>query len=201
MLAAQPRGKLERGPAGAGIGLMAPDVSAQSRPIRVVLAVEAPGVSDRLREVLQIAHGDFELVAATASATSARSFAHGWGACVLVLDLNLRDGVGYSSIRTIRAESPRAEIVVLARQSEAGRICAALRAGATGYVLQERIDETLGCAIRCAADGHGYLTPAPGARGCPRPARSRRAVGSEPRLRGGMRDGADRRSRGTAHRT
>jgi len=129
----------------------------ERRPIRVVLAVEDPLLSAHLRDVLYLASGEFEVVAATASPASARRFTHGYGLCVLVLDLSLGDGACQASIGAIRAESPDAGIVVLAKQTEAGRVCSALRAGATGYVLQENMDDALRHAVRRAADGRGYL--------------------------------------------
>jgi DNA-binding NarL/FixJ family response regulator len=113
-------------------------------------------------------HGLFEVVAETGDSGGARRFAHAHQPCVLVLDLDL-PGDQLNEIRTIRSESPDAQIVVLAMQPEPAIVCDALRAGATGYVLKGRGREALAHAVRCAAAGYGYVIQAPG----PAPGRAR----------------------------
>ena len=155
-------------------GAVTERVPAGAHPIRVVVAVQDTTLGQRVGSALNGAHGEFELVAETRSCSGARSFAHAHRACVLVLDLSL-PGAG-ASIALIGAESPEAEILVHAPDGDAGRICSALRAGATGYLLPDQADETLRHAVRCAAEGHGYLVAAAVA------ARARAAL-EEPRRR------------------
>ena len=134
------------------------------RPIRVVLAESDPDVRRHMRALLDGAgRGDFEVVAETASTESARRFAHAHRPCVLVLDLGLPGGSSLDAIPVIRGESPQTHIVALVTPRQGASVCDALRAGATGYVLEECAHEALADAVRCAAAGHGYLTPFSGA--------------------------------------
>lgn len=136
----------------------------QRAPIHVVLAADDARIRCGLREMLYAAdRGSFEVVAEASDDQGARRFAHAHKPCVVVLSLNMQDHSSLDAIPLIRSESPEAHIVVLATQHEIAGICQALRAGATGYVIQEYAPEALAHAVRCAAAGHGYLTTALGA--------------------------------------
>ena len=130
-------------------------------PIRVVLAEHDPDYRGDLRALLSTNRsGDFEVVAEATSIPSARRFAHAYGPCVLLLDLDMPTGSSLDAIAVIRNESPDANIVVLVTADQSAGACSALRAGATGYVFRDYAGVALAHAVRCAADGHGYLTAA-----------------------------------------
>ncbi len=130
-------------------------------PIRVVLAEHDPDVIEEMRVLLDAeGQGEFEVVAEAGSIPSARRFAHSYRPCVLLLDLDIPTGSSMDAVSVIHAESPQAEIVVLVAENPGATVCAALRAGATGYVLREFAHVALPLAVRCAAEGHGYLVPA-----------------------------------------
>jgi two-component system response regulator NreC len=131
--------------------------------IRVVLADDHAVVRSGLRLLLE-AEPDFEVVAEAGDADSARRYARGHHARVLVLDLNMPGGSSLDAIPTIRTESPDTEIVVLTMQDEPAFARQALGAGACGYVLKEAADSELVEAVRRAAAGETYLNPALGAR-------------------------------------
>ena len=107
---------------------------------------------------------DFEVVAEAGDAESARRYVRGHQPKVLVLDLNMPGGSSLEAIPVIREESPGTQIVVLTMQQERAFAREALGAGALGYVLKEAADEELVEAVRRAAAGESYLTPALGAR-------------------------------------
>ena len=129
-------------------------------PVRVVLAEHDPDVIEDMRTLLSSdGPGDFEVVAEAGSIPSARRFAHAYRPCVLLLDLDMPTGSSMDAVSVIHAESPEARIVVLVSENPGATVCAALRAGATGYVLREFAQAVLPYAVRCAAEGHGYLVP------------------------------------------
>jgi two-component system response regulator NreC len=89
---------------------------------------------------------------------------------VLVLDLNLPEGLSLDAIPDIRAEFPETQIVVLTMQNEPAYARQALSAGALGYVLKEAAEAELVEAVRRAAVGDTYLNPRLGARVAAQPA-------------------------------
>jgi two-component system, NarL family, response regulator NreC len=83
---------------------------------------------------------------------------------VLILDLNLPEGLSLSAIPEIRSECPDTQIVVLTMQNEPAYARQALSVGALGYVLKEAAEGELVEAVRRAAIGDTYLNPRLGAR-------------------------------------
>jgi two-component system response regulator NreC len=131
--------------------------------IRVVIADDHAVVRRGLRQVLDDEHG-VEVVAEAPDLTSARRYVRGHHPDVLVLDLNLPEGLSLDAIPEIRTEFPQTQIVVLTMQSEPAYARQALAAGALGYVLKEAAESELVEAVRRAAQGDSYLNPRLGAR-------------------------------------
>jgi two-component system, NarL family, response regulator NreC len=130
--------------------------------IRVVIADDHAVVRRGLRQLLDAEDG-FEVVAEAADLESARRYVRGHHPDVLVLDLNLTNGLSLGAIPELRAECPETQIVVLTMQSEPAYARRALAAGALGYVLKEAAESELVEALRRAADGDRYLNPRLGA--------------------------------------
>jgi two-component system, NarL family, response regulator NreC len=134
-----------------------------AQPIRVVIADDHAVVRRGLRQVLE-AEGGFEVVAEAEDIEGARRYLRGHRPDVLVLDLNLPEGLSLGDIPAIRAECPGTQIVVLTMQNEPAYARQALGAGALGYVLKEAAEAELVEAIRRASVGDSYLNPRLGAR-------------------------------------
>ncbi len=139
----------------------AEDPAAQS--IRVVIADDHAVVRRGLRQLLDSEEG-FEVVAEASDLDGARRYVRGHHPDVLVLDLNLPDGLSLGAIPEIRAQCPDTQIVVLTMQNEPAYARQSLRAGAVGYVLKEAAESELVEAVRRAAVGDIYLNPRLGAR-------------------------------------
>jgi two-component system, NarL family, response regulator NreC len=131
--------------------------------IRVVIADDHAVVRRGLRQILDTEEG-FEVVAEASDLGGARRYLRGHHPDVLVLDLNLPEGLSLDAIPEIRAECPDTQIVVLTMQSEPAYARRALTAGALGYVLKEAAESELVEAVRRAAIGDIYLNPRLGAR-------------------------------------
>jgi two-component system, NarL family, response regulator NreC len=134
-----------------------------SDTIRVVIADDHSMVRRGLRQVLDAEEG-FEVVAEASDLESARRYVRGHHPDVLILDLNLPEGLSLGAIPDIRAESPETQIVVLTMQNEPAYARQALSAGALGYVLKEAAESELVEAVQRAAAGDAYLNPRLGAR-------------------------------------
>jgi two-component system, NarL family, response regulator NreC len=132
-------------------------------PIRVVIADDHAVVRRGLRHVLD-SEEDLEVVAEAATLSDARRYILGHRPDVLVLDLNLPEGLSLDAIPGIRTEFPDTQIVVLTMQDEPAYARQALSAGALGYVLKEAAEAELVEAVRRAAEGDRFLNPRLGAR-------------------------------------
>ena len=141
----------------------ATDQEGSASPIRIVIADDHGVVRRGLRQLLDAEQG-LEVVAEARDLDSARRYVRGHHPDVLVLDLNLPEGLSLGAIPDLRAEFPETEIVVLTMQNEPAYAREALGAGALGYVLKEAAESELVEAVRRAAMGDTYLNPRLGAR-------------------------------------
>jgi two-component system, NarL family, response regulator NreC len=79
---------------------------------------------------------------------------------VLVLDVNLPDGLAVDSLAELREASPETEIVLLTMERDLTLARRALDAGAKGYLFKDSAHLELIEAVRAAAAGERYLSPA-----------------------------------------
>ena len=82
---------------------------------------------------------------------------------VLLLDVNLPGRSGLDALGDLRQRLPDTHVVMLTIRDEADVIYAALRAGASGYLLKNAGIDQVVAAVR-EAHGGGMLMPAPVAR-------------------------------------
>jgi DNA-binding NarL/FixJ family response regulator len=78
---------------------------------------------------------------------------------VLLTDLGMPRVDGLEAIRQIRQEALPCAIVVLTVYQDDDHLFAALKAGASGYVLKEAPAEQMVEAVRAAARGEGFIGP------------------------------------------
>lgn len=136
--------------------------SSEPARIRVALADDHEVVRSGLRLVLD-GQPDFEVVAEASDLAAASRMVLGYKPDVLVLDLNMPDGVSLEAVPKMLSDSPSTTIVVLTMQEDPAFAREALRAGARGYVLKEAANAELVQAIRTALSGRTYLHPSLGA--------------------------------------
>ncbi len=145
----------------------APPNRPEDRPsphtIRVVIADDHAVVRRGLRQVLDGEEG-VEVVAEASDLAGASRYVLGHRPHVLVLDLNLPEGLSLDAIPGMRAAFPETQVVVLTMQDEPAYARQALASGALGYVLKEAAEAELVEAVRRAARGDTYLNPRLGAR-------------------------------------
>jgi two-component system response regulator NreC len=139
------------------------DERAQSDAIRVVVADDHAVVRRGLRQVLDAEEGIY-VVAEASDLTGAKRYVRGHHPDVLILDLNLPEGLSLDAIPEIRSEFPGTQIVVLTMQNEPAYARQAIASGALGYVLKEAAESELVEAVHRAAQGDTYLNPRLGAR-------------------------------------
>jgi two-component system response regulator NreC len=79
---------------------------------------------------------------------------------VLVLDVNLPDGLAVDSLPQLREASPETRIVLLTMERDLTLARRALEAGASGYLFKDSAHLELIEAVRAAAAGDQHLAPA-----------------------------------------
>ena len=78
---------------------------------------------------------------------------------VVVLDVELPGGSGIGAVEALRAEAPEVRVLMLSGFSDPTRVRAALRAGASGYVLKNAPPQEIIDSIRRVAAGRSVLAP------------------------------------------
>jgi DNA-binding NarL/FixJ family response regulator len=78
---------------------------------------------------------------------------------VVVLDLRLPVLDGVDTTRRIAAEHPGVRVLVLSASGEEGDVLAAIKAGATGYLVKSASSAELVEAVRRTAAGDAVFTP------------------------------------------
>ncbi|MGA1994399.1 MAG: response regulator transcription factor [Bryobacteraceae bacterium] len=81
---------------------------------------------------------------------------------VAVLDIGMPELNGIEACRQIREVSPATEVVMLSMHSDETYVLRALRAGARAYLLKDSAESDLARAIRAAAEGKSFFSPAVG---------------------------------------
>jgi two-component system response regulator NreC len=132
-------------------------------PAKVVLADDHSVVREGLRLMIDAQPG-LRVVAEAGNADDALRMARAHRAAVVVLDLNMPGRPSLDAIPELVAASPDTRVVILTMQDEPALAQAALRAGASGYVVKDAAGDELVQAVQLALEGGTYLHPQLGAR-------------------------------------
>ncbi len=127
--------------------------------ITVVVVDDHPIVRAGLRAVLGTAD-DMAVVAEGISGADALRLVAQHSPAVLVLDVNLPDLNGIEVTRQLRQQHTSTAILALTVHDDSQTIFGLLESGAIGYVLKDEALETLATAVRAAARGDSWLSPA-----------------------------------------
>ncbi|HWB69386.1 MAG TPA: response regulator transcription factor [Solirubrobacterales bacterium] len=127
--------------------------------IAVVLADDHGVVRSALKALLE-AQEDLEVVGEAADLGSARAAVLATKPDVLVLDVNMPDGLGVDALGGLREEAPETEIVLLTMERDMALARTAMEAGARGYLFKDAAHLELIEAVREAAQGRDYLPAA-----------------------------------------
>jgi two-component system, NarL family, response regulator NreC len=126
--------------------------------LSIVLADDHPVVRRGLQALLE-AEPDFSVAGETGDGLEAVRLVERLQPDVLILDLMMPGLSGLEALPIVRQRSPRTRVVVLSMHSNNAFVAAALKGGATGYVLKGSEEENLVRAVREAAAGRRFLSP------------------------------------------
>lgn len=128
-------------------------------PVPVLIVEDEPFIRTRLASILAQLGYDAAAVHGAATLTDARRLLQQYAYALALVDLGLPDGNGIDLISELRARDADMGILVISAWSTEDAILAALRAGATGYVLKERDDLEVMLSIRSVLRGGAPIDP------------------------------------------
>ena len=136
-------------------------MTASSPPVgkkssRVVIADGNKEVRDK---VLQLLQSDFEVVGAAADGKAALELFTLLKPELVVLDISMPIMSGMEVMNEMKKGGSSAKIVVLTVHEDPDFVKAALRAGASGYVLKSHMAAELVAALTAAFDGGVFISP------------------------------------------
>lgn len=136
--------------------MSAPDDISPTRT-RVLLADDHPLVRAGVRRVIEaVAH--LECVGETGSGAETLRFLRATPVDVLILDLNMPDGDGFSVLREASTVAPDTRIVVLTMHAQPEYVTRAVREGANGYLLKDLAVQDLVAAIDTVMAGGSFFS-------------------------------------------
>lgn len=127
-------------------------------PVRVMLVDDHPLYLDGLRALIARAD-DLEVAGEATTAAKAVDLALELQPDVVVMDLQLPGGSGIDATRLITDRSPAVSVLVLTMFDDDDSVFAAMRAGATGYLLKGADRSDIIRAIRAVAGGEAVFGP------------------------------------------
>ena len=129
----------------------------ETRATRVMVVDDHPLWRDAVGR--DLAAAGFDVVAVAASGGEALARFHRERPQLVVLDLQIPEPDGVAVTARILAEDPSARVLVLSASGEQGDVLAAVKAGATGYLVKSASREQLLDAVRRVAAGDTVFTP------------------------------------------
>lgn len=124
--------------------------------VRILLADDHTLVRSGVRRILD-AEPDLEVVAEAADGADAVELVGALHPDLAVLDVSMPRMTGLQAAREISRRSPEVRTLILSMHDNEQYFFAALKAGASGYVLKSAADEDLVGACRAAMRGEPFL--------------------------------------------
>ncbi len=126
--------------------------------IRVLIADDQRLMREGLATLLSLAP-DMRIVAQASDGAEAITRARELQPDVILMDVQMPNLDGIAATKTIRAELPRTQIIILTTFDDDEYLFSGLRAGACGYLLKDIPSEQLAEAIRAARRGDSPISP------------------------------------------
>lgn len=151
------------------------------RPIRLLIADDHPLLRAGLRQVIAT-DPRIEIVAEASDGAAALQLLAAQQPDVAVLDIEMPQLTGFALLRELRAQQLLTAVVFLTMYHDEEMFNEALDLGALGYVLKDSATTDITSAIRAAASGQPYISPAISAYLFNRATRATRLVQQLPHL-------------------
>lgn len=130
-----------------------------AKVIRVVIADDEPLIRAGIRMILTSA-ADIEVVAEAANGREAVELARAHGPDVVLLDIQMPVMDGLTALAELGRAAPEVRAMILTTFGEKENVLRALSGGGAGFLLKDSAPGELIGAVRAAAAGDAYLSPA-----------------------------------------
>jgi two-component system, NarL family, response regulator NreC len=130
-----------------------------TRRIRILLADDHAVVRQGFKMILA-AQPDMEIVGEAGNGHEAVELAEKLRPEVVVMDVSMPELNGIEATRRLASSTPHTRVVALSMHKDSVYVREILRAGARGYLLKESPATDLVAAVRAAAAGEAYISPA-----------------------------------------
>ncbi|WP_371502244.1 response regulator transcription factor [Kitasatospora sp. NBC_00374] len=127
--------------------------------IRVLVADDEPLIRAGIRLILGSAE-DIEVVAEAADGRQALELARTHAVDVVLLDIQMPVLDGLSALAELPRAAPGTRALILTTFGERENVLRAISAGGAGFLLKDTAPAELIQAVRAAATGHAFLSPA-----------------------------------------
>lgn len=131
----------------------------ENQPVSVLLVDDHTLFRSGVRSLLQ-RHPEFTVVGEAADGVEGIKRAQQLRPQVVLLDLNMPGMSGLETLQLMLQDCPDSAVVMLTVSEDAQDLAAALRAGASGYLLKNIDTDALVRSIRRAADGQTVVAEA-----------------------------------------
>lgn len=126
--------------------------------LTVALVDDDAALRERVQQALACAD-DVELIGSFADARSALAFLEQRAPDVMLVDLGLPDLPGLAVITYCAQRHPGTDIMVLTVFEDAAHVLQSIKAGASGYLLKDRLNDEIVQPIRQLREGGAPMTP------------------------------------------
>ncbi len=127
--------------------------------IRVVIVDDHAILRRGLAQII-VESGDMQLVGEAETSSQAMRLLRDQPCEVVLLDISLPDRNGIETLKLVRKELPKLQVLMLSMHPENQYAVRSLKAGAAGYLTKQSAPSQLLVAIRQVAQGRKYVTPA-----------------------------------------
>ncbi|MGW2814372.1 response regulator transcription factor [Streptomyces sp. NPDC001415] len=127
--------------------------------IRVVIADDEPLIRAGIRMILT-SDTAIDVVAEATNGREAVELARSHAVDVVLLDIQMPEMDGLSALAELRRTVPAARVIILTTFGERENVLRALERGGAGFLLKDTAPAELIRAVRAAAAGDAYLSPA-----------------------------------------
>ena len=134
-------------------------MNAEATHARLVLVDDNPAV---LRQIIQVLPAEFEVVDTLEEGEELLATVEREQPDLIVLDIGLPGASGLVLASRLAKAGSSARIVFLTVHSDPDYVRAALRAGASGFVVKTRLSLDLEPALRAALTGKRFISPIDG---------------------------------------
>lgn len=127
-------------------------------PLRVLVADDHPMFREGVRAML-LSAPDMDHVGEAETGEAAVSLAAELRPDVVVMDIQMPGSGGIEATRKIKGENPKVNVLMVTMFEDDATVFAAMRAGASGYILKGANYDEMLRAIKAAGNGEAIFSP------------------------------------------